>query len=303
MALEREIWRQDIIEALYKDNGFLNMAVNADEYVTQGKIVHIPQAGAGSGVVKNRTSLPAGVTKRTDTDIVYVLDEYTSNPVLIPNIDTLQLSYNKRDSVLGEDKRTLAENVAEQALRSWAPETAAQIIRTTGVAAAATSDGATGNRKLFTKEDLMTARTKMNKQNISKEGRYSMIPSDLYDQLQRDKDLLLRDYAGEVDIKNGVIVRLFGFNLMERSTVLRYSNATLPAVKDPGAATAATDNDAVLCWQKNSVERAMGTVDMFERLNDPQFFGDVYSFLVMYGGRIRRADGKGIFAIVQDAAA
>lgn len=281
----------------------MGFSVNADEYVLAGKIVHIPQAGAASGVVKNRTSLPANVVKRTDTDVVYALDEYTSNPVLIPNIDTLQLSYNKRDSVLSQDKQTLSETVAEEMLRSWAPTTATQIIRTSGAASAATADGATGNRKLFVKEDLMTARTRMNKANVPKAGRVSLIPSDLYDQLQRDKDLLLRDYAGEVDVKNGIITRLFGFNLMERSGVLKYTNAATPVVKDPGAATAATDNDAVLCWQQGFVERALGTVDMFERLNDPQFYGDVYSFLVMYGGRIRRADGKGVYAIVQDAAA
>jgi hypothetical protein len=68
-------------------------------------------------------------------------------------------------------------------------------------------------------------------------------------------------------------------------------------------AGSATDNAAVLCWQKNSVERALGMVDFFEDLGNPTYYGDIYSALVRVGGRIRRSDGKGILAIVQAAAA
>ena len=67
MAIEVEIWRGDIVEALYKDNAFLSRAVNADEYVLSGKVVHIPQAGSASGVEKNLASRPATINKLTDT--------------------------------------------------------------------------------------------------------------------------------------------------------------------------------------------------------------------------------------------
>ena len=138
---------------------------------------------------------------------------------------------------------------------------------------------------------------------MSKQNRVALLPSELLDQLQSDKDLLARDYSAELDMKNGVISRLFGFDIMERSSVLRYNNNATPGVKDPDAAGAATDNEGILCWQKDAVERALGAIEMFEKLGDPQFYGDIYSFLVMFGGRIRRADGKGIVAIIQDAAA
>ena len=41
-----------------------------------------------------------------------------------------------------------------------------------------------------------------------------------------------------------------------------------------------------------AVERALGAVKMFERLNDPTMYGDIYSFLVMLGGRVRRAEQR-----------
>ncbi|HMM16307.1 MAG TPA: hypothetical protein PKC47_02085, partial [Petrimonas sp.] len=64
MAVQKEIWENDIIESLWADNAFLNYAVNVDTYVLAGKVVHIPQAGSAPGVKTNRTELPATVTKR-----------------------------------------------------------------------------------------------------------------------------------------------------------------------------------------------------------------------------------------------
>ena len=302
MALEKELWRTDIIGALYRDNEFLRRATSGDEYVLQGKVVHIPNANAGSGAVKNRTSLPANVTKRTDIDVVYALDEYTSNPILIPNIDTIQLSYDKRASVMKEDMSSIKQLVAEWMLRNWAPTTQDQILRTSGASTAATADLATGQRKGLDKGDLRRARTKLNKQNFPKDGRVALIPSDQMDFLLQDSDMLKRDYAQEIDVRGGQIVRLFGFELIERSSVLLYDNTVTPVVKDPGAGGAGTDNQATLCWHPDAVERALGTVDVFERKDDPTYYGDILSFLLMAGGRQRRADGKGIVSIIEATA-
>src|SRR5690554_1746425 len=66
MAVEKEIWINTIIEGLFADNSFLSKAFNADEFVNLGKTVHIPNAGAGSTVVKNRSEFPAIVKSRSD---------------------------------------------------------------------------------------------------------------------------------------------------------------------------------------------------------------------------------------------
>ena len=304
MAIQKEIWVDYIIQNLFKDNSFMEMSFNADQFVVGGKIVHIPRAGAKPNVEKNRAQLPAVVVQRADSDIVYAIDEFTTDPTLIPNADTVELSYDKIDSVMSEHMEALREALAEHLLRNWAsstnPTATAHIVRTTGgtggTTAAATAPGATGNRKIIVKEDLKKAQTYMNKQSIPKSDRYALFPSDLLDQLQSDADLIKRDFGKELDMKNGVIDRLFGFQIMERSSVLAYDSSA--AVKAVGAASAVTDHDAVLCWQKNSVERAKGTIDFFENIADAQYYGDVYSALVRMGGRIRRPEG--VVAIVQN---
>ena len=299
MALEKEIWVRDIIGNLYKNNSFMERAFNADQNVLNGKVVHIPVASAASGVVKNRGAFPAVVNRRADTDITYALDEYTSNPIVIPNIDNIQLSYDKRASVLQEDMSNIRQVAAEWMLRNWA--TATNITRTTGAATLGMATGATGNRKALLKEDLKNVRFLMNKANVPDEDRVAVIPSDMMNSLLDDADLKKRDKSLELDMKGGVVARLYGFDLIERSSTTTYSNAATPVAKDPGAATAVTDNLAVQCWQVNSVERALGTVDMFEKLGDPTYYGDIYSFLLMMGGRIRR--DVGVYSIVEAASA
>ncbi len=301
MALQPEIWQNDIVSGLYKENPFLAKAINADQYVLEGKVVHIPQAGTGSNVAKNRASLPATVNERTDTEVTYVLDEYTSDPVLIRNIDTVQLSYSKRESVMLEDQAKLNEKVADGVLSKWTANVGAgQILRTTGDLATTTATGATGQRRLFRKEDLLKAKTKLDNQKVPAAGRVALISPEFAETLINDKDLSV-NFEKYADLANGVIGRLHGFDIMVRPEPVRFTNDTTPAPKDSDAASAATDNTAALCWHPFAVERALGTVKMFEKIDDPQFFGSVYSFLLMMGGRARRADAKGLVAIVEAA--
>lgn len=273
MAIQKEIWMAAIVEGLFASNSFLSKAFNADEYVNNGKIVHIPNAGAASGTKKNRTSLPATVTKRTDIDVTFPLDEYTTDPVLIPNADTVELSYDKRESVLRQDKLKLQDDVALDFVFNWSPA-AAQCIETTGTEIDAYTDKATGKRKGICKADVLGLMTKFNNDDIPQEGRYLLL-----------------------DAQNGILGKLFSFNIMMRSRVALYTAAKAP--KAWSTAGAATDLAAGLAWHEQSVCRALGEVKAFENEGDATYYGDIYSFLVRAGGRIMREDKKGVIALVQ----
>jgi hypothetical protein len=305
MAIQREIWQDHIEGNLFKNNEILLQSTNASQYVLQGKVVHIPQAGAPPAISKNVTSLPVMVVQRNDSDITYALDQYTSAPILITNADTIELSYNKRESVLGEHESSLREIVAENILNSWAPTaaTVSNILRTSGAATASHLASTTGNRGRFTVGDLKRASTVLDKQNIPMEGRVALISADMFSQLTDDMSATqYRDFSAAYDVKDGKLGRLFGFDIYMRSSTVIYDNTTTPVVKGVGAAPAADDNDTVLCWQVNCVERAIGEIRFFEKVGDPQYYGDIYSLLVRIGSRKRRADEKGIVAIVQSAA-
>lgn len=300
MAVEKEIWKKDIVEALYAANPHLAFAVNADDLVLAGKVVHIPQAGTSPTVTKNRSEFPAAAVRRTDTDVTYNLDEYSSSPVHIQNAETIESSYNKRDSVMKDTKNVLAESVGVDAFFKWFPS-GGTIIRTTGSAyediVAAHLASATGLRRALKLADIKKAQKQFNAWNIPAEGRYMMIDAEMYDQLTNDMTAnQQRDFLAAYDPATGVVGKLFSFNIMQRSVVLRL---LADAAVDPTAAGAATHCGAAIAWHKDSVERALGEVKFFENTDDALNYGDIYSALVRFGGRSRRSDKKGVLLIGQ----
>ncbi len=298
MAIQVEIWQADIVANLFKDNTFLNYVFNADQYVLAGKVVHVPQTGVSPKVVKNRTNLPATVTRRSDTEVTYVLDEYTSDPVHIPDADTVELSYDKRQSVLTDSREAINETVADEILTKWVPTQAKNILQTSGDAVPASAPSATGTRKSVTLKDISNIQALMNSQKVPKADRYAMLPSYMYQQLvEQMTEAQFAAFSRAVDEKEGIVGKLYGFTFFERATVLVLDEAgAVKATDDPGAAT---DNEAALFWQKNSLERALGEVKFFENIGDATYYGDIYSALVRMGGRVRRADERGVAMLVQ----
>ena len=300
MAVQKEIWQRTIIEGLFADENFMSKAVNDDMYVNEGKKVHIPNAGAPSGVVLDRDSLPATVYKRTDLDVDYTLHELSTNPILIPYADMVELSYNKRNSVIDQDRKELIFKAAEAMLANWLPAAASRV-QTTGQAVAAWTPSATGLRKKITPADVAALQLRMNADNVPQTDRYLLLDANMYQQLL---DGMTQTQAigffQAADVKRGVMGMLYGFEVMVRSTVYRFAaDGTLKAY---GAAGAATDLAGGLAWQRDSVSRALGEVKMFDQIDNPLYYGDVYSFLVRVGGAIRRYDKKGVYAIVTDTA-
>lgn len=297
MAIQKEIWMAAIIEGLFASNSFLSKAFNADEYVNNGKIVHIPNAGAPSGTKKNRTSLPATVNKREDIDITFALDEYTTDPVLIPHADTVELSYDKRQSVLRQDKLKLQDNVALDFIYNWSPAKE-QCVETTGKEVNAYTDKATGKRNSICKADVLGLMTQFNNDDIPQDGRYLLLDAQMYSQLLNDLTANENTaFLASADAQNGILGKLFSFNVMMRSKVGLYTAAK--AAKSWSTAGAATDLAAAIAWHDQSVCRALGEVKAFENEGDPTYYGDIYSFLVRAGGRIMRNDKKGVIALVQ----
>lgn len=297
MAIQREIWIGSIVEGLFADNSFLSKAFNADEFVNMGKVVHIPNAGAPSKTKKNRTSFPADVNTRTDVDLTFNLDEFTTDPIRIPHADTVELSYNKRESVLRQDKAALQEAVAKSMIYSWLPEKK-HCIETTGAAVDAHSPNAAGKRKALCRADVEKLMTKFNADNIPQEGRYLLLDAYMYDQLLADLTSVQNQaFLASADAQRGILGKLFSFNVMMRSEVAVYGDGIVKKTED--AAGAATDLAAGLAWHENSVCRALGEVNAFENEKDPTYYGDIYSFLVRAGGRPMREDVKGLIALVQ----
>jgi len=321
MSVVPEIWTDFIVENLFKNNEFLLQSIDESQYVLQGSVVHVPQAGAPSGVKRNRTQLPATITRRSDVDVTYALDEFTTDPRFIPDADKTQLSYDKLDSCMTEDMTYLRQVVADTMFYNWRPT---YFIKASKTKSADYLIHGTGVRTGVCVDDFVKAKEVFNKWGIPKEDRYVALNSEMYAQICND----VRNATNEnlmsavYDPKTGRLEKLEGFVIIERSTVLMASNSTLTAVsgkpyfkftstdltytpEDYEAiedGSKAADNTACavgLFWQKTAVRRALGQTKMFENEGDPTYYGDIYSFLQRAGGRKSRGDGKGVLGLMQ----
>lgn len=300
MALQQEIWVNDIQEKLFAGAEFVTQSVDHSAFI-ENKIVHLPQAGTEPAIVKDRASYPATIAQRTDAEKTYQLAEFTTDPVHITDIDELQTSYDKRNSVLGQHIDILNDRIALETAFNWATDTAASQIVTSGSASSdALAPGATGTRLALTKEDVRKVAALFDRQNVPSTGRKLLLPSDMYYQLFADTTLLSGDYMNRSSQEAGVIAQLYGFDIMIRSAAAVFDeSATVYTKKAVGAASAATDSLGALAWQINSVANALGDIKVFSDEDKPEYYGSIFSALVMHGSTVLRTDEKGIASIVQ----
>ncbi|WP_281724017.1 hypothetical protein [Hoylesella shahii] len=302
MALNISIWQTTLVENFYPDNSFAAKSVDDSTFVHAHKVI-IPNAGAPSKVQKNRTVKPASVNQRTDNDLEYDIDELTTDPIYIPNIDTVELSYDKRTSVISNDRAQLQDEAHLNLLERWGKGVpASNVLLTTGTTErdAHTSETATGKRKCITKADLLKIMTRMDADNVPEEGRYLLLDAYMYADLLADlseSDKWM--FQNSANMQTGVLGNLYGLNIMKRSKVLRVKNdkMLLPWGEDAVAGELA----AALAWHEKSVSRALGEVKMFDSTNNPLYYGDIYSFLLRTGGSVRRYDKKGVYLLAEAA--
>lgn len=310
MALQKEIWINEIQETLFPQNTLIGqVGVNDDAFVNY-KTVHLPQSGANPSVVQNRSSYPATPAQRTDTEITYNLNEYTSDPTHITKVDELQISYPKRQSVLSQHVGQLQTVITNQTLYSWATSgVAGRQVRTSGAnSTLALAPSATGTRKALTLDDIAAAAAILDNDNFEpNEDRYLIMPASVYWQQfvtisQVNKYL---EY-GAANTPTGKVAQILGFKILVRSSVVVYDNVATPALKAiSGAgvpsAPAATDNLGIFAVTNSAVRKAMGSIDVFASEDRPEWYGSIFSAIVMHGASKARTNSEGIVNIIQAA--
>lgn len=302
MGLQTEVWVQDIQENLFFENEFLNLATDHSAYIVNS-VVHIPQAGSNPQVVKNRQELVADLQQRTDTEITYGVDNYTTDPFLVKNIDELQISYEKRTSILGQHIATLGDAIAVNTLHKWAVNASTtHVLRTSGDDATddVLTQGATGTRKLLTKRDLARAAAIMDLDKVPKQGRYAIVPTAMYYNLFTDTELVAnRARLSEDMIKAGVVGDIHGFKIIYRGTVVRYTQAAANNLRDADAAAAGTDCAGAVCFSRFATTQAIGEIMVYLNEGEARSYGDIMSAEVNQGAHYMRPNNWGRVCIAQ----
>lgn len=300
MALQKEIWLDHLVKKLFPNNSFMVKSFDASEFADNGKTCHIPNESILPGVQKNRQrARGADITDIQDGEIVFSIDEYTTDPVIVVDADKKELSYDKRQSLIGRSIKALDREIARNVIFSWSPTAEGTLLETTGTSVKSHLKGTTGNRKSFTKEDVMAAQVIFNDADIPEEGRYMLVDSMMHAQLLESMTKSeAQAYHALADLKRGVLGNLYGFEIMQRSKAAVYTSAKAPKLYE-GKALAATDRAAAICWHEDYVCRAIGERRMFDNPSVATHYGDIMSFLLRASGSKMTTEQIGVAAIIQ----
>ncbi len=268
MALQKEIWINDIVAPLFADNTFAARSINHSGFVNN-KTVHVPNAGSAPTIVKNRSTFPAAAGGRTDADLNYNINEYTSNPIHITNGEEVELSYDKRQSVIAQMRAALVDAVHGDLVNAW-------IEGVTPVVKAIANFGAS---------DVLALATTFNSQDVPQTGRCLLLNARAYSQLLEDlTQQQSQAFLATADAQKGTVGTIYGFDVYLRSSV-----------------SSANSDVYAVAWQQECVSRALGNTELFVDEKNPSYYGDILSALVRAGGAAIRQDGKGVAAIAASA--
>ena len=333
MGLNIELFSSVINKNLFQNNTFMHMGTDHSQYIkylagdgkTKGAaVVHVPSAGALPVITKNLTSFPATAVQRTDVDLTYNLNAYYTIPWFMTQVEAETVAYDKAADLVYGMTNVLAETLGNNTAYAWAPSSATtfgntRIFRTSGASNSdALASGATGSRAAITLASFAVAKNCLDNDRMPADNeRYFIIPSSMWNmqvlQLANIQQFLqLGSVAGlqEGQISPqtipGYVGRIYGFNVIERPSVVTYTTGATPsliAIGDNGVQTTSntTDNLGCIFFAKTAVSNSIGEPVLFYNPERAEYYGSLFSAYIRHGAaQLRSAiDGRGVGAIVQ----
>jgi hypothetical protein len=300
MSILKEIWTSSIQENLYANNDHVTLSTNHDPFVVNNKI-HVPQAGAKPTITLNPSSFPLTATQRTDTDLNYTCDNYSVSPTLITDIESFQIQYDKRMSVMNNIIKSLNTDLGSRIFYKWGA--GSTVFSTTGSASSSgLASGATGSRKKMTLADAFVMQTNFDKTYVPKDNRYLMLPTDMYYELIQDANVLPAYSLGQAVIGTGVLPKIAGFTVLQRPDVWITDGSN--NLKTYGASGSSGDCLAGFAWHPDFVAKGLGSilsyVNQGSGSGDAFYQGIIISGAVFFGASQMYATHIGT-AVIQSA--
>ena len=263
-GLNKEIWIPEIIEKFYPETSFVSDSRDFSMW-TDNEYLNLQEAGIDPRVFIDNEVYPIPVVARGDKPYKIPMKRFDTENTVHINAIEIEESAEKRQSVIEGHRNSLRQKFARLAAFNWAPAANGDF---TPVKAANGNSNARGY-KAMTYEMVMDMELAFDELEVPTEGRILILnPMHAMDLRMQDLNMYKAFYNEN---------KLFSFTVVRSSLTPKYNGTT--GQKAPwNAAVAATDAPSSLFYYKEAVARARGTVDMYYRLNDPEYRGDVVGF-------------------------
>ncbi len=288
MALNKEVWENQIMENFYPERSFLRRVKDFTTHVNANKL-HIPSAGIDPKVLINNNTYPIDVVGREDEDCEILLEKFETENTLVRRPEAIEYSYEKLESVIGQHRKTLQTHTAKKAIHAFAPLTDSvdtPVITTTGEAY--------NGRKRLCANDILTLKERFDDALIPLENRWIVLsPKHVTDLLKEDLAL----FKEITDLKNGEPFKFAGFGFYSFPYMPTYRAGEKVAYD---AEAMGNDMFASVAFYGDEVMKADGELHAYMLENDPRERGTIVGFDKRFIAMPIR--NKGVGAIVSATA-
>lgn len=257
-GLQTEVWIAGIKENPIPDNSFVYQSVDLSQYVEHNKL-HLAEAGVEPPVHEDyfaTANNPLPVADIADIANEVVLHTYSTEQTRHRQLQEIELSYDKRSSVIQRHRVSLAKNIGKRAAYAWAPKKDDAWNKVCNLAASDSVIDAIIDIKSFLEgKDIY-------------DGINICLNADHFARIRKEDKRLYKDIMNE--------------NQMYGIKVFRYNQTPLytkTGEKKPFGATKDTDDkQSSFVWVTNEVFRCFGDVEMYPTLRDSGLQADTLSF-------------------------
>lgn len=268
MAIEKQIWTDQIKEGFISGTSFMSASDDLSELVEYNKI-NLAAAGVDPDVLIDNTTYPIATKSRNDTPIELELHTFDTENTVVRNVERMEASYKKMESVIRGHRRALQRKASRFAANAWAPQghtDMTPVLQATGAADET-------KRKRMTFADLLSLECAFRDMEAPLDSLVIVLsPAHLLD-LQLENMSL---YRAAMDSKRVGAFELFTY------AELPYYDMTSKKKLALGAATDQNSSQASIAYVKTEVVRAMGDVEMFLNEKSATERGDVIGFQMRF---------------------
>lgn len=268
-GLNKEVWLSLVKENFYPEFTFLNEALDLSAFV-ENDVINLAEAGVNPTVLKNNTTYPVPASTRADSAITLTLSYYDTESTIVRNAEQAELSYDKMSSIVYGHKQALLLRQYNEAAHAYAPaadDTLSPVLNTTGTLSS--------GFRYISYVDIAKLAQQFDSQNIPRAGRVIVLDASAQEQLRNEDRVLYNQMMAHSDGTNPGF--LYGFKVYTYENLPLYDSSD--AKKAYGSTYSAGDKyTRAIAFQKDEVMKAVGSLDMFERLRDPDARGDIIGF-------------------------
>lgn len=300
-GLNKEIWIDKLKENFFAKYSFIDAMEDWGQWVEYNTI-NYASMGTNPTILKNNSSWPIAPAQRTDSALTIVLDTYDSTTTRVRNLEEIESSYNKLDSVINQHKDSLNQEIAKEGLHNVSPATAgAGAYAVTGANRAVAIAGQDTVAGTLALDDLAGMKERWDAINAPDSGRVAVLnPYHVRDLLKQDTSLTKE----LMNLKAGEPLPIFGIDFYVSSLTPVYAHTTLAIATYGAAAAPTTDCVSSIGFISSESFKCLGDMEMFykEKAINPEERSDEVGFQVRAKIGKQRAVNNLFQALVSDRA-